>query len=217
MYVPRPNAVDDDAAVRALVADVGTATFVTTGHDGRPLATLLPIVWTDDVVVAHLAIANPHWREIGDDVPCLLVVDGSAAYVSPRWYATKAEHGRVVPTWNYESVQLRGTARVHTDPSWLLHAVTTLTDVHEGTADEPWRVDDAPAAYVTGQLRGIVGLEVQVEHVDAKSKMSQNRSAADRAGVVAGLDDTGRPRDRAVADVMRAGLPREDPDPTLSR
>jgi transcriptional regulator len=210
MYVPQPNAVTDPDEVRAMVASIGSASFITTGSDGYPQATLLPVMWHGDRVVAHMALANPHWRDVRPGTPCLLVVDGADAYVSPSWYATKAEHGRVVPTWNYETVHLRGTATIHHDPDWLRDAVTRLTSTHESHRDVPWEVDDAPEAYVTGQLRGIVGLEVVVDDVQAKSKLSQNRSVADRAGVVAGLTATGEPRDAAVARAMRAqsnGLP----------
>ncbi|GAA1893252.1 FMN-binding negative transcriptional regulator [Lapillicoccus jejuensis] len=203
MYVPAANGVPDEAEARAMVAAAGAATVVTTGEDGYPRATLLPVRWVGDRVVAHLARANPHWREIADGAPCLLVVDGPQAYVSPGWYASKAEHGRVVPTWNDASVQLRGRATVHDDPAWLRAVVTDLTDAHEGGRPDPWHVTDAPETYVAGQLRGIVGLEVLVEQVTAKAKLSQNRSDADRAGVVAGLAASGDPRAAAVAARMR--------------
>jgi len=203
MYMPKYNAVDDPADIRAMVASIATASFITTRVDGYPEATLLPIVWDEDRVVAHMARGNNHWRQVRAGSPCLLVVDGVNAYVSPNWYATKAEHGRVVPTWNYETVHIRGTVTIHDDPSWLLAAVTTLTDMHEGRHAVPWHVTDAPEAFVAGQLRGIVGIEVKVEDVQAKSKMSQNRSEADRAGVVDGLRRSGDPRDSAVADAMQ--------------
>lgn len=201
--MPAANAVTDPDDARAMVAAVGTATFVTTGQDGYPRATLLPVRWSGERVVAHLARANPHWREVADGSPCLLVVTGPQAYVSPGWYASKAEHGRVVPTWNYESVQLRGRATVHEDLDRLRAVVTDLTDAHEAGRTDPWHVTDAPEAYVAGQLRGIVGLEVVVEEVTAKAKLSQNRSDADRAGVVAGLAASGDPQDAAVAAAMR--------------
>ncbi|QIG42332.1 FMN-binding negative transcriptional regulator [Nocardioides anomalus] len=204
MYVPRPNVLDDPDAVRALVRAAGTAELVSTGPDGYPLATRLPVVWDGDRLVMHLARANPHWRAVpaDDAVPALAVVTGPEAYVSPGWYATKAEHGRVVPTWNYSAVHLTGRLRRHEDPDWLREAVTLLTDLHEGQRAEPWAVTDAPAAYVDQQLRGIVGLELEVERVEAKAKLSQNRSAEDRAGVVAGLRAEGGPREALVADAM---------------
>jgi transcriptional regulator len=134
-------------------------------------------------------------------------VTGAQAYVSPTWYASKAEHGRVVPTWNYSAVQLRGRARVHDDPEWLRTAVDGLVDQHESGRPAPWTTTDAPERYVNGQLRAIVGVEVLVESVQAKAKLSQNRSQADQAGVVSGLRAEGRAGATAVADAMEPGLP----------
>jgi transcriptional regulator len=187
MYTPAFNRVDDVDEVRRMVAAYRTAWLVTTDGDGLPQATFLPVIWRGDTVFAHLAKANPHWRHIGEGTPALLIATGPEAYVSPSWYATKAEHGKVVPTWNYSAVQLRGTARVHHDREWLRAAVTDLTGRHEHERDEPWHVTDAPAAYVEGQLSGIVGVEIDVTEVTGKAKLSQNRSPADRQGVVTGL------------------------------
>ena len=133
MYVPRFNALDDDAAIRAMVPASASAELVTVGEDGYPLATRLPVVWDGDRLVMHIARANPHWRSIPSDadVPALAVVTDAEAYVSPAWYATKAEHGRVVPTWNYSAVHVTGRVRRHEDPEWIRHAVTMLTEQHE--------------------------------------------------------------------------------------
>ncbi|MEO6470822.1 MAG: FMN-binding negative transcriptional regulator, partial [Aeromicrobium sp.] len=128
------------------------------------------------------------------------------AFISPSWYASKAEHGKVVPTWNYSAIQFAGTITVHDDPDWVRRAVTELTDRHEGRRSEPWAVTDAPGAYVAGQLKAIIGLQMTVERVEAKAKLSQNRSAADRAGVVAGLRAEGVQREASVAALMD-GLP----------
>lgn len=202
MYVPHFNAWDDEPEIRAMVADVGSAQLVTTGPDGYPLATLLPVVWRGDTVIAHLARANEHCKAIGPDQPTLLVVTGPQAYISPSWYAAKAEHGKVVPTWNYSVVQLAGRATVHDDVDWLQGAVDELVEHHEGGRESPWRSTDAPEKYLRGQLRAIVGLEVAVERVEAKAKLSQNRSDADRAGVVAGLLAEESPDAHAVAEQM---------------
>jgi transcriptional regulator len=204
MYVPRFNALDDDEAIRAMVRGIGAAELVTVGEDGYPLATRLPVVWEDDRLVLHLARANPHWRSIPSDrdVPALVVVTDAEAYVSPAWYATKAEHGRVVPTWNYSAIHVTGRVRRHEDPEWLRRAVTLLTEQHESQRIEPWAVTDAPATYVDKQLRAIVGLELTIERVEGKAKLSQNRSAEDRAGVVAGLRAEGAGREAIVADQM---------------
>ncbi len=202
MYIPHFNVMDDPDEIRRFVESVASAEIVTVGADGTPVATLLPILWSDDgaTVIAHMARANPHWREIADSSPCLAIIAGPQAYISPAWYAAKAEHGRVVPTWNYSAVHLTGTLTVHDDPEWTREAVTALTDRHEQTRQEPWAVTDAPPTYIDKNLKAIVGLELTVARVEAKAKLSQNRSAADQAGVVAGLRAEGG--SAAVADAM---------------
>jgi transcriptional regulator len=187
MYTPPFNVVDDEDEIRAMVASERTAWLVTVDDGGIPVATSLPIMWRDQTVIAHMARANPQWKQIGDAAPVLLIVGGAEAYISPSWYAAKSEHGRVVPTWNYSAVQLTGTARVHQDSEWLRAAVSELTDTHEDAREHPWQVTDAPASYIEGQLRGIVGIEVTVTRIEGKAKLSQNRSDADRRGVIDGL------------------------------
>lgn len=202
MYVPVFNRMDDEREIRELVAQVASAQLVTVGDDGYPLATLLPVVWEEERLVMHMARANPHWRAIAPDSPALAVVDGAQAYISPTWYPSKAEHGRVVPTWNYSAVHLRGRVTVHDDPEWVLDAVTRLTNVHEQPRERPWAVSDAPERYRELQLKAIVGVELIVESVDGKAKLSQNRSEADQTGVISGLYAEGSPRSDAVADAM---------------
>jgi transcriptional regulator len=206
MYVPRFNALGDEAEARHLVASVGAGELVTVGPGGYPLSTRLPLLWEGDRVLLHMALANPHWRAIDPDAPALLVVTGPEAYVSPAYYPSKAEHGRVVPTWNYSAVHLTGRVTVHTGAAWLREQVGRLTDTMERGRTEPWSVDDAPPSYVEQQLRAIVGLELLVERVEGKAKLSQNRSEEDRAGVVAGLRSTGVPRDAQVAEAMESTL-----------
>ncbi len=208
MYVPRFNALDDDPTIRAMVAAIGSAELVSVGEDGYPLATRLPVVWEGDRLVLHLARANPHWRSVPAEgsVPALAVVTDAEAYVSPAWYATKVEHGRVVPTWNYSAVHITGRLRRHEDVEWLRRAVTLLTQVHESVRPEPWAVTDAPSTYIDKQLRAIVGLELTIERIEGKAKLSQNRSDEDRAGVVRGLRDEGSARESVVADQMERRL-----------
>jgi transcriptional regulator len=207
VYVPRFNALDDRDEIRRLVASVGVAQLVTVSGDGRPEATLLPLLWDDDRLVFHVARANPHWRSIRPGAPALAVVTGPDAYVSPAWYASKAEHGRVVPTWNYSAVHFTGRVEVHEDPAWLIDAVARLTDTHERHRTEPWSVADAPERYIDKQLRAIVGVEFAIEQVEGKAKLSQNRDNADVAGVVAGLRNEGAAREHQVADAMEALRP----------
>lgn len=206
MYTPPFNRADDETELRRLVAEVQVGWLVTSRVGAAPSATFLPVIWREGRVIAHFAKANPHWREIQPEDPGLVIITGPDAYVSPSWYAAKAEHGKVVPTWNYSAVHLTGALRIHQDPDWLRMAVGDLTDEHEGRRDEPWHITDAPSEYVNGQLRGIVGVELLVTKVEGKAKLSQNRSQSDREGVVAGLRHRGRPDEQNVANQMASAL-----------
>lgn len=199
--MPRSDAIDDADEVTAVVAAAGAGDLVTVSADGTPIATRLPILWDGgDRAVGHMARANPQWRDIQPGSPALLIVGGPQAYVSPAWYPAKAEHGRVVPTWNYVSVHLTGRVTVHDDADWVGAVVTALTDRHEQVRPGAWAVTDAPVDYVDAMLRAIVGVELAVDTVEAKSKVSGARSDADRKGVVDGL--------RSMADAMDAALRR---------
>jgi transcriptional regulator len=180
---------------------------VTVTDDGYPAATLLPVLWDGDRLIFHMARANPHWRSIPAGAPALAVVTGPEAYVSPAWYPSKSQHGRVVPTWNYSAVHLTGRVQVREDADWLREAVTCLTDAHEQRRSDPWAVDDAPDRYIEKQLPAIVGIEFAIEGVEAKAKLSQNKDDADFGGVIAGLRREGAGRDRLVADAMAALRP----------
>jgi transcriptional regulator len=196
-----------------------SATLVT--FDGtRPVATLLPVIWDRPAALAegswgrllgHIAIMNDQWQTAAPDAEALAIVTGPQAYISPSWYESKARHGRVVPTWNYEVVHLTGAVTFHQDPEWLRDLVTRLTRRHESTRSRPWAVSDAPPEYIDGQLRAIVGVELVISSVEAKQKLSQNRSEQDRVGVVAGLRaESVDPRSAAVADLMAAELAGQD-------
>ena len=204
MYVPHHFAMEDLEEIRELVRVVHVGQLVTVGPDGVPDASLLPVLWDGDEVVVHLARANEHWRRITNGSTGLVVVTGPDAYITPRWYASKREHGRVVPTWNYSAVHLSGPVAVHDDPEWLRQAVTRLTNRHEGrTADgDAWRVDDAPEKFVSGQLRAIVGVSMTVTRAEGKAKFSQNRSAEDQRGVVEGLAESADLGAAAVREAM---------------
>jgi transcriptional regulator len=189
VYVPAHFAAGADETAE-LLAGVRAADLVTATADGLT-ATYLPLLidptWgPHGSLVGHVARANDQWRRpvLGQ---ALVIVRGPDAYVSPSWYAVKAEHGRVVPTWNYVTVHVHGELVVHDDVEWVERLVRRLTDHHERDRAEPWSVDDAPPGYVAGQLRAIVGVELVIDRVEAKLKLSQNRSPADVDGVVAGL------------------------------
>lgn len=214
MYVPRHFAVNDLARIAEFVDAAQSATLVT--FDGtRPVATLLPVIWdrpdgladgTYGRLLGHIAIANDQWRTAAPGAEALAIVTGPQAYVSPSWYPSKARHGRVVPTWNYEVVHLTGAVTFHQDAAWLRDVVTRLTRRHESGRLRPWAVSDAPPEYVDGQLRAIVGVELSIGSVEAKQKLSQNRSEEDRAGVVAGLRAEAAGGAAAIADLMAAQL-----------
>lgn len=151
----------------------------------------------------HVARPNPLWSNLASGGECLVVFQGPQAYVTPSWYPTKRETGRVVPTWNYAAVHCWGRPRVIEDIAWLSAQIDALTRQQEAPRAEPWGVTDAPEVYIAAQLRGIVGIEIPIARIEGKWKASQNRSEADRAGVVAGLQSN-HPMDRAMADTMVA-------------
>ena len=202
MYVPAHFAAPDDALDQLLAAP-GAVDLVSSTAEGLT-ATTLPMLHDPaaGTLTGHLARTNPQWRDSVGDV--LVIVRGPDAYVSPGWYASKAEHGRVVPTWDYVLAHVHGELVVHDDVDWLAAHVRRLTESHEAARPEPWAVDDAPERYVAGQLRAIVGVEVRIRRVEAKWKLSQNRPGADIDGVVAGLIADGR---ADVATAVQAARP----------
>ena len=202
MYVPAHFA-PDDAAVQDLLTHHGAADLITVTDDG-PIATLLPFVFDPDAgergaLLGHLARNNEQWKRPARG-EALVIVRGPDAYITPRWYASTAEHGRTVPTWNYVTAHVYGELVVHDDPAWLDGLVRRLTDHHEAYIAEPWSVEEAPAEFYAGQLRAIVGVEVRISRIEAKFKLSQNRSEADVAGVIGGLTEAG---DVATAEAVR--------------
>jgi transcriptional regulator len=215
MYIPRHFALTDLSQITAFVDAAQSADLVT--FDGtRPVSTLLPVIWDrpDDFdgeasrgrLLGHIAIANEQWQTALPGAQALAIVRGPQAYISPSWYEAKARHGRVVPTWNYEAVHLTGEVTFHHDSEWLRGMVTRLTVLHEGGREHPWAVTDAPPEYIDGQLRAIVGVELAITSIEAKQKLSQNRSELDRAGVVAGLRGEPGPGAAAIAEEMASQL-----------
>lgn len=182
------------------------ATLVTLNSDGLQ-ATLLPMLFDADdgelgTLRGHIARGNPQWRSLLPDSEALAMVTGPEAYISPSWYDEKRRTGKVVPTWNYVTVQARGRLELRHEPDWLVAHVARLVERHEQQRAQPWLIEDAPADYIASQARAIVGLELRVSSLDAKRKLNQNRSTADFRGVIDGLSE-GSPRERAVADEMK--------------
>ena len=209
MYQPAHFVEQDPETLLALMKAHPLATLVRGGAE--LVADVLPIEveragdgWR---VTAHVARANPAWRET-DGQPVLLVFLGPQAYVSPNWYPGKFQHGKAVPTWNYTMVQVHGTLRVRDDAEWVRGMVTRLTERHEAGRPVPWHVSDAPADFLDATLRAIVGIEIEVAKVEGKFKLSQNRPAEDRNGVVLGLQSDAslqrQPDAAATAQAMQA-------------
>jgi transcriptional regulator len=195
MYIPAHFAADD-AAVEDLLFKHGAADLITLTEDGL-LATMLPFAYLPSVgehgaLYGHVARNNDQWRKPAQG-ESLAIIRGPDSYVSPSWYAAKAEHGRVVPTWNYLTAHVYGQLIVHDDPVWVEDVVRRLTAKHEAARlaspgqRMPWSPDDAPRKFIEGQLRAIVGLELQITRIEAKAKLSQNRPATDIPGIVDGL------------------------------
>ncbi len=202
MYTPPAFREDDPQTLRRLMREARLATLVTSTAAGL-VATPLPLLLDETegehgVLYGHVARANPQWTQapIGD---ALAIFHGPDAYVTPSWYAAKREHGKVVPTWNYAAVHAYGPVTFFDDADELLRVVSRLTDLHEGIRAEPWAVADAPDPFIRSQLKGIIGLRMPITRLEGKQKMSQNRSPADRLGVVRGLMQSEREIDRDVA------------------
>lgn len=186
MYTPPNFAETGDAVVLELVRSTGFGHLVCQTTDGMA-SSPVPFVVDDELrsVRAHVARANPIWR--ASEGPALLIVAIADAYISPGWYPSKAEHGKVVPTWNYEVVHLHGALTIHDDSAWVGQQINDLTDHNEAPLPQPWAVGDAPDEFIAKQQRAIVGIEMVVARVEAKRKLSQNRSATDYDGVIKGL------------------------------
>ena len=205
MYTPPAFVVEDKAEIYEMIRQCHLANFITATPSG-PMSTPLPMLLAEDegplaVLYAHLARPNPQWdcAVIGEG---LAVFMGPDAYVTPSWYPSKAQHGKVVPTWNYTAVQVSGPVEFFHEADRLFEVVSRLTRRHEADRTSPWAVTDAPENFISAQLRGIVGIRMPITKIAGKRKMSQNRSEADRQGVRAGLTERQRLHDPAVAEMV---------------
>lgn len=190
MYQPPLHREDRLEVQHALVETHPFGLLISTGPDGL-LANGVPFILKREqgplgMLKAHIARANNQWQNL-DGQQVLVVFQGPLSYVTPSFYETKKETGKVVPTWNYAMVQARGVAHVHTDPAWLSTQINELTDRQEAGRAHPWAVNDAPDQYIQAQMRGIIGIEIPIAAIEGKLKVSQNRSDADRRGVAQGL------------------------------
>jgi len=212
MYTPSYFRDKDLVSLHRQIESTRLATLVTfdeTGLQASHIPLLLePTQGPQGTLYGHLAKANPQWKALETGAQALLIFQGADAYISPSFYAAKAEHGKVVPTWNYLAVHAYGRADVFTDPERLLRIVTGLTDKHEASRAETWAVSDAPADYIEKMLNGIVGFAIPIERLEGKRKLNQNRSAEDIAGVSKGLALSQDPSDQKIAQLMSQGAPR---------
>ena len=206
MYCPAAFRQDDLPTLHAQLRSSGLAIVTSRGAQGLQ-ASHLPLLLAPEegefgTLYGHFARANPHWRDLASGAEALVVFSGADAYVHPGWYPAKAEHGKVVPTWNYIAVHARGQAEVFDEPERLLQLVSRLSDRHEQGRAQPWAVEDAPRDYIDAMLRAIIGFALPIRRLEGKWKLSQNRSEADQAGVCAGLATSASPRDHELAAQM---------------
>jgi len=205
MYQPEHFRVDDLPQMHALMRARPFAALASAGAYGL-YASHMPTVLKDDghfgLVEFHLARANPHSKYLAECTEALLIFQGPEAYITPNWYPSKAEHQKVVPTWNYAVVHAYGRPEAMQDPHWLRRHVGELTAQQERTEARPWEVTDAPASFIDGMVRGIVGFRFAIARLEGKWKMSQNRAMPDREGVVAGLRARTAGEDLEIADIV---------------
>lgn len=206
MYTPSAFALEDLPQLQQQMLGSRLALLVTHGEQGLQASHLPLLLQVDEgphgTLYGHFARANRQWQELQGGAEALVIFAGADAYVSPGFYPSKAEHGKVVPTWNYVAVHAYGTAEVFTDTERLRHLVGALTERHENARTQPWKLTDAPSDYIDGMLKAIVGFALPIQRLEGKRKLSQNRSTADIAGVREGLAASPDPHDLALAHLM---------------
>jgi transcriptional regulator len=190
MYIPRANQEDRISVLHKLMEDQPFASLITMGSSGL-FASHIPMVLEQNgakgQLRGHISRANTQWRDYTPSVEALAIFSGPQHYITPNWYLEKQESGKVVPTWNYVVVHAYGYLKIIEDGAWLVTHLTSLTNIHEAASPVPWKIEDAPADYIASQVKGIVGLEMEVTRLEGKWKVSQNRSEQDRNGVAEGL------------------------------
>jgi len=207
MYIPASFKERQPDRLHDLIVKHPLGLLVTHGDSGLEASPIPFLLYTDEgergVLRAHLAKANPHWKSLTGDVECLVVFQGPDGYVTPSRYPSKAETHKVVPTWNYATVQVRGIPKVIEDAAWLRRQLDDLTEFHEKPRPEPWSVSDAPTDYISSQMKAIVGIEIPIGHIEGKWKVSQNKDDADRQGVINGMrSDTDPHQNLPVANLV---------------
>jgi transcriptional regulator len=206
MYIPTANEENRISVMHALIVSQPLGTLVTLGSSGL-FASHIPMFLEDDgsqfgVLKGHISRANTQWRDFVPAVDALAIFAGHQHYISPNWYPGKKEHGKEVPTWNYAVVHAYGPLKVIDDERWLLTFLHRLTDIHEAGSPAPWNVGDAPADFIKSLLHGIIGLELPIQRLEGKWKVSQNRTEAERKGVMEGLSKLNTPESLAMKSLV---------------
>ena len=206
MYIPKAFEETRIPILHELIRSQPFSSLVTLGGSGL-VASHIPLVLEDrpgslGLLKGHLSRANPQWRDFSPDVPALAIFAGPQHYITPSWYPEKLSSGKVVPTWNYVVVHAYGHLRLVEDTDWLLDHLKTLTGIHESPFAEPWKITDAPADYIQSLSKGIIGIELSIDRLEGKWKLSQNRSETDRRGVVEGLDQLGTEASDAMKSLV---------------
>jgi transcriptional regulator len=204
MYTPASFAETRPDVLHAFIRAHPLGALVTNGAEG-PEATHLPVFLDAEagLLRCHMARANSRWQRLESGGKVLVIFTGPDHYITPNWYPSKSKHGKVVPTWNYATVHVTGTARLFDDTPSLIRHLSELTDSHEAGSAEPWSVTDAPPEYISGMTRAVVGVEITMDRMEGKWKVSQNRAEADRQSVIAALDALGTHAGSTMANLMR--------------
>ena len=210
MYNPAAFVENRTSVLHAFIREQPFAALVTSGPNGL-LATHAPMLLdaraeTEAVLRCHVARANPQWRELEASPAALVIFSGPHHYISPSWYPSIHEHGRVVPTWNYIAVHVWGRAKIFEDPDLLLPYLRELTREHEAALEKPWSIDNAPRQFIDTMANAIVGIEIPIERIAGKWKLGQNRSPEDRAGAIEGLEILDSAQSTEIASAMRQTL-----------
>ena len=210
MYEPTHFKVENSASLHKVMREHPLALLITAGALG-PIANAIPFTLEADIgprgtLRAHCARANPQWRELAEGAAPLVVFQGIERYISPSFYASKKEHGKVVPTWNYVMVQARGRAKVQDNAPFVRAQIEQLTNTHESASAHAWQVGDAPDDFVAAQMRAIVGIEIEINDLRGKFKVSQNRPAQDKASVLAALSAGAGDTDQQMAALLRQAM-----------
>ena len=207
MYLPRYHQATDPATLLALMARHPLGAWVCASADGL-IANHIPFVLDRSrgphgTLMGHVSRANSVWRNLNINAPSVVMFQGPQAYIKPSWYPGKVAHGEVVPTWNYVVAHAHGVARAIDDRAWLLAMLERLTQAQESNRLTPWRVADAPAAYIDRMLHAVVGIEIPIDRLEGKHKLSQDEALPDRVGTVAGLLTEPNDEARALAGLVQ--------------